>query len=233
MVLFERKGKTMGIFGRMTDVINANVNDLLDRAENPEKMLKQIIREIEDGIDKSRREMAKVLAEAKRLDKEVDAKAKETDEWVNRAEMAIDQDNDELARKAIERKLAYEKELATLQTQGDETRAAVDQMKDNIKLLSDKLTEARAKRTALAARASAAKTAKQVQKQVRDLADPGKALGKLEKLERRVEDAEAEASAMAAANQAQNEVEKEFKDMEDNLAVDSELAALKAKRKKK
>jgi len=222
----------MGIFGRLADVVSANLNDLVDRAENPEKMLKQIIREIEESIDKGKQEMAKVLTEAKRLDKEVDAKAKEAEEWEKRAEMAVDQSNDDLARKAIERKLSHEKDLSTLQEQADATRAAADQMKENIKLLNDKLTEARAKRTALAARASAAKTAQKVQKQVQGLQDPGKALGKLEKFERRVEDMEAEASALGAANQARDEVEKEFKQMEGGLAVESELEALKAKRKR-
>ncbi len=222
----------MGMFGRMIDLVNANMNDLLDKAENPEKMLKQIIREIEINIDKAKQDMARILAEAKRLDKSVDAKAKEVDDWTRRAELAVDGDNDDLARQALERKLAHEKELATLQTQADETRAAADQMKTNIKLLNDKLAEARAKRTALAARASAAKTSKQTQKQVQSMADPGKALGKLEKFERRVEDSEAEASAAAAANQARDEVDKEFQDMEQKTALESELAALKAKRKK-
>ncbi|MCX7934609.1 MAG: PspA/IM30 family protein, partial [Planctomycetota bacterium] len=100
----------MGIFGRIVDVISANLNDLVDRAENPEKMLKQIIREIEESIDKCKQEMAKVLAEARHLDKEVDAKVKEVEEWQKRAELAVDQSNDDLARKAIERKLTHAKE---------------------------------------------------------------------------------------------------------------------------
>jgi len=222
----------MGMFGRIADVVNANVNDLIDKAENPEKMLKQIIREIEDNIDKAKKETVNILAQAKRLEKEVDAKAKQVDEWVRRAELAVDQANDDLARKALERKLTHEKELSVLQDQLADTQAAAEQMKNNVHLLQDKLTEARAKLTSLAARSAAAKTAKTVQKRVAELADPSKALGKLEKFERRVEDAEAEAKAMGAMNAAKDEVEREFSDLEKKRTLDDELAALKAKRKK-
>jgi len=222
----------MGIFGRMADVLKSNVNDLIDNAENPEKLLKQIIREIEDNIDKSKQETAKILAEAKRLEKEVDVKAKAVDEWTKRAEMAVDNDDDDLARKAIERKKLHGDELETLSRRMNETQSAVEQMKQNTQLLKEKLSEARAKHTSLSARSSAAQTAKKVQKQVAELSDPSKVLGKFEKLERRVEDMESEASAMADVNAATDELEREFVDKEKNLEVDSELAALKAKRKK-
>lgn len=98
--------------------------------------------------------------------------------------------------------------------------------------MQEKLNEARAKYTSLAARSTAAKNAQNVQKQVANLNDPSKALGKLEKFERRVQDMEAEASALGAVNAATDELEKEFADREKGLSVDSELAALKARRKK-
>lgn len=221
----------MGIFGRIKDLVSANVNDLVDKAENPEKMIKQIIREIEDSIDNSKQEAAKIISNAKRIEKDVDTKAKDVAEWTNRAEIAVDSDDDDLARKALERKLIHEKELNSLQTQLDDTRSAADQIKDNISTMQERLNEARARQTSLAARASAAKASKEVQEKVADLNDPGKALGKLDKFERRVEDMENEASAIAGMNSATDELEKEFAAKEKNSVIDDELAALKAQRK--
>jgi len=219
----------MGIFGRMRDITNANLNNLLDKAEDPEKMIKQIIREIEESVDATKRELAKVLAATKQVDKAVEGKTDSVEEWLGRAELAVKQGNDDLARKALENKLAHEHELETLRVQSDETHAAADRMKDTIGLLNDKLNEARARHTALAARASAAKTMAAAQRQASSLGDPAQALGKLEKFERRVEDSEAQAEALGKLAGIDNAVEREFRDMEKNLAVDEELSRLKAK----
>jgi len=220
----------MGIFGRMRDILNANLNDMLDRAEQPEKMLKQIIREIESSIDRSKADTARVLADAKRLEREADQKNDEVEQWRSRAEMAVEQNEDELARKALERKKLHQDELDALTQQLDQTRDAADEMKENTRLLQNKLTEARARFTSLSARSKAAKTAKEVQKQTGKLDDRGKVLGKLDAFDRRVQDREAEAGALADARSAGDEVERAFADREQELAVESELAALKAKR---
>jgi phage shock protein A len=220
----------MGIFDRIADLLNANVNDALDKAENPEKMLKQIIREIEESIDTSKTETAKILAEAKRLEKEVDAKAKEVDTWQTRAEGAVDGGDDDLARQALERKNSHKGELEAMTSQLDDTQAAVEQMKNNTVLLQKKLTETRARYTALTARASAAKASQDVQEKVAKVSAPGQALDKLDKLERRIEDMESEASVMASTNAANDELADTFEKKEGDLAIDTELAALKAKR---
>ncbi len=220
----------MGIFGRMRDILHANLNDMLDRAEQPEKMLKQIIREIESSIDRSKADTARVLADAKRLEREADQKNDEVEQWQHRAETAVEQDEDDLARKALERKKLHQDELDALVRQLDQTRDAADEMKENTRLLLDKPTEARARFTSLSARSKAAKTAKDVQKQAGKLDDRDKVLGKLDAFDRRVQDMEAEASALADVHDAGDEVERAFADREQMRAVEHELAALKAKR---
>lgn len=221
----------MGIVSRMRDLLSANINDALDKAENPEKMLRQIIRETEESIDECKSETAKILAETKRLEKAVDAKAKEVDTWQSRAESAVDTGNDEMARQSLERKNTHKAELITLTGQLDDTREAVEQMKQSTSLLQSRLAETRGRFTAITARASAAKTSKKIQEKVAALTSPGKGLDKLDKLERRIEDMEAVASVMSSTNAAHDELSRHFESKEADLAIDSELAALKAKRK--
>ncbi len=221
----------MGILGRLSDILNANINDMLDRAENPEKMIRQIIREIEDSIDKAKQDLAKVLIEAKQREKDLAAKEKDVAEWSRRAEMAVNQENDELAKLALERKLAHEKQLRVLEEQLGDIREAAENMKQSIVTLQDKFAEASARRASLTARAQAAKTGKQAQQTARDFESPNKVLGKFERFAQRVEGLEAERAAGEAVREAGLEAEQHFRKMEDQLVVENELQALKARKK--
>lgn len=220
----------MGFLGRMMSRLNATVDSVIHNSSDPDASLSEVIREIEDSIDLAKAQTARVLAEASRLEKEVDAKADEVDEWSRRAETAVDQDNDALARKALERKLSHESELQVLQLRLDETRTAAEDMKEHIRILGQKLDEARARQTALGARARAAETLQSAEKHLDHLADHRKAGGMMKDLEQNVQEKEAKADAMSVVNRARNALEREFENMEADMSVESELAALKARR---
>jgi phage shock protein A len=220
----------MGILKRLYYLVTSTMNDLLDKAENPEKLLKQIIREIESIIDRTEEDTTNILSESRRLKNEIEVKEEVIKTWQHRAELAVDEQEDDLAFQALERKRLHEKEQVQLRNQHEETLEAVKQMKENVKMLQNKLVEARARYTSLVARSHAARVSKAAQQKVKKVKQPTGVLDKFEKLERKIQDVEAEANALVAGDRAGGELDKKFALREETRAVDSELAVLKARR---
>lgn len=146
----------MKIFRRITGPIMANIGDLLAAAENPENAVKQIIKDIERNIDETKLELVKILPQIKRMESDLDRKADAVDEWTLKAERALEDNNEELARKAIERKLLHEEELCAIQERIDETTAAADTIRENLNTLQGKLLDAKNRYGSLLARKMAA-----------------------------------------------------------------------------
>jgi phage shock protein A len=220
----------MGIFKRISDILSANFNELVDGFENPEKLLKQAIREMEESIAKATEETAKALASEKITAKALKTNQVQTTQWLERAEQAVQAGDDELARKAIKRKQEHEKLVAALEDQLTASQEAAQALKRQLEAMKAKLTEAKRSLANLSVRHRAAAFRKKMQ--TVDLGAPSEldqhAFAKFERLRNRVEQAEAEAEALSELQSATRTVDVgECCEPEANIEVDAELMALK------
>ena len=222
-----REVNAMAIFSRIADILKANINDMIDKAEDPEKMVKQLIIEIEQDVDEATQALGQAMGSQKMAAKELaDAMAKSAD-WNDKAKLALKAGNEELARKALECKVAVDKQLEPLQKSYDEITANVDKMKDQVQTLRMKLDEARARQQVLIARAKMAVAATEVATYIYT-SNIDSAFAKLDKLERKIVEKESIAEAYADINSVEIDANEQFAQMAHDAAIDSELERLKA-----
>jgi phage shock protein A len=228
----------MSIFRRISDIISANLNDLVEDYEDPEKMLKQAIREMETAIATAKPDVAKAIANQKTTAKELASNQKECEKWGERAATAVEKGDDGLARKALSRKREYEKIVAALQDQHAASEEAAQMLRRQLEAMQVKLKDAQRRLGTLAARKRAADVrTKMAQSQAGISTDLDQdAFNKFDRLERRVEMAEAEAEAMSELTRGTQEPpisEEEFSiPSDEDLEIESELEALKKKQGK-
>ncbi|MCS7313609.1 MAG: PspA/IM30 family protein [Acidobacteria bacterium] len=215
-----------GIFSRIVDIIQANINDMLDRAEDPEKMLKQMIIEMEEAVAKTTTAVAKAMANEKSLEQQYERHRRSAQEWEQKAVQALQNGREDLARQALERKQAFERSAQDLEKTLLEARQATTQLRSQLEKLKSRLEEARTRYTTLSARAQAARTRKELAQALSGVG--GDAFSKFERYEKKILQQEAEAQA-AAELAGESPLEEEFARMETQSAVDEELARLKAK----
>ena len=206
----------MGVFKRVGRMIRANINDLLDKAENPGKLVKQLILDMEKELGAVKEQVAVAIANQKKL------KA----DWSSKAMLAVDKGEDELAREAIRRKNSHANLERSFLSQWEKQTEAVEALKQGLQQLELKLEEARRQKTLLLAREKQAKTAKQINKTVSKMPDTG-AFGAFDRMLERIEDMEAEAEAFTELNTDSLEVK--FKKLEGEPDIEAELLELKAK----
>jgi phage shock protein A len=225
----------MGIFGRMSDILTANINDLLDRAEDPEKMLKQVIREMEDAVQGAKRNVAQVLAGQKKLEKEAQTNKRLVDEWQAKAEQAMEAGREDLARTALKRKREYQELVATLDQQHASGQGTADTLKQTLRGLEAKLADAKRHKMMLAARKKTAQAELAAHDRLggADGRSGQAAFGKFERFEEQVDDLEAEAAAMKELSEEDTAVETEFEDLEADAHLEIEMEELRRKTKKK
>jgi phage shock protein A len=142
----------MAIISRIKRIISANINIMIEKAEDPESLLKELIREMDDNIIKLRNEIVKSIAAEKRLARQVDDVRKKIQTWQENSEKAVRDENDELARKALGRKLSEERKLPDLMEQHQRAAVSSASLKDQLRLLEDKVQDARRKNEILIAR---------------------------------------------------------------------------------
>ena len=219
----------MAIFQRLSDILKANINDLIDKAEDPEKMVKQLIIEMEDQVDEATRALGQAMGSQKVAAKELaDAKAKAAD-WNDKAKLALKNGNEGLARKALDAKVGIDAQVQQLQASYDGITGQVDKLKDQVQTLKMKLDEARARQNVLIARAKMAEAAQQVATNI-SAATTDSAFAKLDQLERKITQKEATAEAFIemGGSGAPAAIEDEFEELAHKDAIDSELERLKA-----
>lgn len=217
----------MAIFQRISDIIKANINDMIDKAEDPEKMVKQLIIEIEQDVDEATQALGQAMGSQKMAAKELaDAMAKSAD-WNDKAKLALKAGNEELARKALDCKVGVDAQIEPLQKSYDEITANVNKMKDQVQTLKMKLDEARARQQILIARAKMADAATDVAASI-NTTNIDSAFAKLDKLERKIVEKESIAEAYSEIGGVEVDAEKTFEQMAHTAAVDSELERLKA-----
>ena len=224
----------MSIFGRVSDILTANIHEMLDRAEDPEAMVKQVIREMDEALQAARRNMARAIAGQRKLEKELQANKRLRDEWQQKAEQAIDLDRDDLARKALARKREHEDLVATLEEQSKAAEQTTGNLRRTLRALDAKLADAKRRRTMLVARKKAAEAQIAAEGHLAKGRDTAKAasFAKFERFEEGVEDLEAEATALAEISE-EAAVDAEFADLADDEAdIEIELEELKRKKGK-
>ena len=215
----------MAIFSRIADILKANINDMIDKAEDPEKMVKQLIIEIEQDVDEATQALGQAMGSQKMAAKELaDARAKSAD-WNDKAKLALKNGNEELARKALDCKVGVDASIEPLQKSYDEITAQVNKMKDQVQTLKMKLDEARARQQVLIARARMAEAAQGVATTI-NTSNIDSAFAKLDKLERKITEKESVAEAYAEIN-GEVDAEKQFAQMAHDAAVNDELERLK------
>lgn len=216
----------MGIFSRFADIINSNISALLDKAEDPEKMVRLIIQEMEDTLVEVRSTSAKVLAEKKELQRRISRVLEQVQDWQDKAELALSKDREDLAKAAL-----VEKQKATglADTLGQEL-AVIDEhiarLKEEVSLLQEKLLDAKARQKTIILRTQTASSRLEVKKQL-DSSKIDNAMLKFEQYERRVEGLEAQVESYDLGTK--KTLADEFAELEAQDSVNAELEALKAK----
>lgn len=225
----------MGLFRRISDIISANLNEMTESMEDPETMLKQAIREMEQAIGDATRETAKVLANEKLMAKELASNEQQALDWQRKAEKAVDAGDDGLARKALTRKQEHQKLVTALRDQLSSAQDATRTLKHQLGGMQAKLAEAKRNLATLSARQRAADFKKKMNTSPSVLEGTGAddAFAKFERMRDKVERAEAEADALAelragSASRAADDLESN----QSNDDLDAELAALKKRQAK-
>lgn len=215
------------IFVRITDIISANINEMIDRVEDPELMIKQIIREMEENIRKARDGVLEAITSEKQLEKELNHHRKQVDEWKLKAETALRSGKEELARKALIRKKEHEKIVKDLEISWEAAHQTSKSLKAQLKTLENKLDEAKRKRTTLAARQRAAEAREYMGSTINYIQKGMRADEKFDRMEDKVLEIEARAEAVKELYDQEDDLEKEFDELEIDTDVESEFAELK------
>ncbi|EKQ69717.1 phage shock protein A (IM30), suppresses sigma54-dependent transcription [Leptolyngbyaceae cyanobacterium JSC-12] len=215
----------MGLFDRVSRVVRANLNDLVSKAEDPEKILEQTILDMQEDLVQMRQAVASAIASQKRTQQQYNQAQTEANNWQQRAQLALQKGDETLAREALVRKKTHSETAASLKTQLDQQTAMVDTLKRNLIALEGKISEAKTKKDMLKARASAAKANEQLQNVVGRMSTSS-AMAAFERMEEKV--MIMEARSQAAAELAGADLESQFAMLESGNDVDDELAAMKA-----
>ena len=216
----------MGILDRMSTILRANVNDLLNRAEDPEKMLNQILRDMEDAISQGQAQVAEQIAQEKMIQNDLDEAKRDAGEWAKKAEFAVTKSRDDLAREALHRQNDYARQTEIYQKQLDVQRQAVKKLKADLDALRDKYEDARRNKDMLIARAKRAAAQKQISTASAKLSSVDYS-SDLARMERRIQEQEARVAAHQEIQSTSTDAK--FEQLGANDAVDQRLAELKKK----
>ncbi|NMM44279.1 phage shock protein PspA [Rhodospirillaceae bacterium KN72] len=219
----------MGIFSRMTDILNANVNALLDRAEDPEKMARLMIQEMEDTLVEVRSAAVRLIADKKTISRRLDEAEADRKEWGKKAEFALSREREDLAKAALLAKKRLGEHIDTLTREMAAIEESLAKYDDDLARLQSKLDEAKARRKAIEIRTTSAQNRVQMRRTLYD-GRVDDALSRYESLERRIDDLESEAEGYDLGKK--EDLATAFADLEAEEEIADELASLKAKMKK-
>lgn len=217
----------MGIFSRMTDIINSNINSLLDQAEDPEKMIRLIIQEMEDTLVEVRSSSARVLADRKGAARKLEQVQAEADSWEEKARLAISKGREDLARAALQEKRAIEEEVAVVEAELKATDEHIAQLNVEVAQLQQKLTDAKAKQKALMMRSKTVESRIKVKRQMhREALD--NAFQRFDHFERRMDTLESQLESMDVGRDVPPDLAAEINSLEEDERINDELARLKS-----
>ena len=219
----------MGVFERISRIIRSNINDLLDRAEDPEKMLQQIMVDMQQDLREAKLHVASAIRDQKKLETRYHDNLEMSDKWERRAIAAVEEGNDTLAKEALRRKKSFEQLAEGYKEQLKEQSESVQFLKTSLSSLEAKIEEARRRKDLLIARQKRAQAQKSISETMSGISKSN-ALAALERMEGRVKASEIHAEAIAEIES--NSLQSKFAELETN-DVDDELAKLKEKVAKK
>jgi phage shock protein A len=220
----------MGIFSRLAQLIKSNLNDLISRSEDPEKMLNQVVLEMSNQLVEAKKQVATSIADEKRLEKQLQLEITNAQEWERKAMMALRAGNEALAKEALARKREHDELAATYKDQWTKQNTAVEQLKRALRLLNDKIEEAKRKKNVLIARKKRAEAQRAIQDTMSGLRDQS-AFETFDRMAAKVDqmEAEAEAGAELAEEYSGDSLAHKFKELEGSHGADEDLTALKRK----
>ncbi len=216
----------MGILDRTSQILRANINDLLNHAEDPEKMLTQILSDMEDAVKDGQSQVAEQIAQEKLLQADLDTAKKSADDWGKKAEFAVSKGADDLAREALHRQSDYSAQVDIYQKQLDAQHQAVQKLKTDLAALQDKYDDARRNKEMLITRAKRATAQQKIATASTKISSVDYS-SDLQHMQRRIQEQEAR---VAASDEVQStSVDEQFKKLGDNDSVEQKLADLKKK----
>ncbi len=222
----------MGLFERLRRVLKSNLNELISKAENPEKMLNQLISDMNQQLIDSKKSVAAAIADEKKLERHYKEQAKEAEEWERRAVLALKSGKEDLAREALTRKQKAEEYANQYREQWEQQQESVEKLKEALRSLQQKIEEAQRKKNLLIARAKRAEAQKKIQETISGVNDTS-AFETFEQMSRRMDEIEAQNAAMeeieaSSAGGGDDPLEKEFAKLESPEAdTDKALEDLK------
>lgn len=214
----------MGILERMQRLVRANVNDLIDRAEDPEKMIDQILRDMQSNIVTARSQVAAMIAQEKELESDLDETKQLASEWGAKAKRAVDAGKDDLAREALRRKRDNEDNASGYEQQHSVQLQTVDKLKSQLQQLESKYQQTLAQRDTLLARQRRAKATQKVAEFTTTLA-PMDATSELDRMERKIRSNESQAAALT--EMGESSMDAQFRELDYDVDIETELEALK------
>ena len=216
----------MGIFSRISDIVNSNLNALCDSAEDPEKMIRLIIQEMEDTLVEVRSTSARVIADQKTASRRRDRIASEVTTWEDKAKLAVSKGRDDLAKAALQERRAVEETLRLVEGELMSASEHIGQLNEEIGQLQQKLDDAKAKQKTILLRSKTASSRMQVKKQVHR-SELDSAFAKFERFERRVDTLEGELQAMELGRDTASSLAAEIDALGEEDWLDEELLRIK------
>lgn len=216
----------MGVFSRISDIVNSNINAILDRAQDPEKIIRLIIQEMEDTLVEVRSSTVKTIAEQKELERKITAVAKDVAEWEAKAELALTKGREDLAKSALQIKARLTREAEALDNRHAQVEAGLAKQSEDLVTLQQKLADAKAREATMIARHKTATNRLKIRSSLYDerVTD---AFARFDQVERALDELEGKVDIYDRAKP--KSVAEELATLETDHQVESELAALKAK----
>ncbi|MGQ9632359.1 MAG: PspA/IM30 family protein [bacterium] len=216
----------MGILSRISQILKANINDILDKAEDPEKMLEQILMDMREQLREAKVQVARAIADEKKMERAYLENQAQSEDWEKKAVYALQKGDEELAKEALKRKNSSSQLAKDYKTQWESQKQTVETLKTSLSQLESKIEEANRKKNLLIARKKRAEAQKKIQETMAGISDSS-AFDSFDRMAAKVEDMEAQ--AQAAVEMSRDSLEDKFAALEADAGVDAELAALKAK----
>ncbi|MGY0581850.1 MAG: phage shock protein PspA [Paraglaciecola chathamensis] len=217
----------MGLFTRMSDIVQSNINALLDKAEDPEKMIKHLILEMQDTLVEVRSVAATVLADKKQIERRIDKLEIESTNWQNKAQIALQKDREDLARAALGEKQRVAQALDGLYEQLNEVKEAIGKLQSDSSQLNDKLLEAKAKQKTLMIKQRTQSTRLKLRSSDA-YSKVDTAIVKFDQYERRIDDLEAQVDAFDLVRETKS-LDAELAELEANDEIEKQLTELRKK----
>lgn len=215
----------MSIFSRLSDIINSNISSLLDKAENPEKMIRMVIQEMEETLVEVRSGTAKVIAEKKTVQRRAEQLRRQAGDWQEKAELAMSKDREDLAKAALVEKSTVTTTIEVLESELHKLDETLDKLSGEIDQLQTKLNDARARQKTIVMRSTATQSRVDINRQLHSY-NIDNAMNKFEYYEKKIDLMEGQVDSLTMERKG---LENEFEELARKEKIDQELQAIKSK----